>query len=100
MTYYSVLAVTPTSEDWIPGYIESASRLVAQHGGKYLARTSSHERLEGEGEDAALRVLIEWPSKEAAVAFMNDPAYRPHLKSRTAGSISHHFLIEGKDDLG
>ena len=45
MAYYSVLAVTPTNEDWIADYIEPANTLVAQHGGKYLARTSSHERL-------------------------------------------------------
>ena len=99
MSYYSVLAVTPTSEDWIPDYIGPTNALVARHGGKYLARTASHERLEGEGEDVALRVIIEWPSKEAAQAFMNDPAYLPHLKARTAGSDSHHFLIEGRDDL-
>jgi uncharacterized protein (DUF1330 family) len=99
MTYYSVLAVTPTNEDWIPDYIGPANNLVAKHGGKYLARTSSHERLEGEGESAALRIIIEWPSKEAAQAFIKDPEYVPHLKARTAGSISHHFLIEGKDDL-
>lgn len=99
MAYYSVLAVTPTSEDWIPDYIGPANALVAKYGGKYLARTSSHERLEGEGEDAALRIIIGWPSKEAAVYFMNDPEYLPHLKARTAGSISHHFLIEAKDDL-
>jgi len=99
MTYYSVLEVTPTSEDWIPDYIEPANRLVAQHGGKYLARTSSHERLEGEGAGAALRIIIEWPSKAAAVAFMSDPDYVPHLHARTEGSTSHHFLIEGKDDL-
>ena len=99
MPYYSVLAVTPTREDWIPEYIGAANKLVAQHGGRYLARTASHERLEGEGEDAALRIVIEWPSREAAVGFMNDPAYAPHLKARTAGSNSHHFLIEGKDDL-
>ena len=99
MTYYSVLAVTPTKEDWIPDYIGPANALVAQHGGKYLARTASHARLEGEGEDAALRIIIEWPSKEAAEAFMSDPAYRPHLEARTAGSNSYHFLIEGKDDL-
>jgi len=55
MSYYSVLAVTPTNEDWIPDYVGPASTLVAQHGGKYLART--------------------------------------------AGSTSHHLLIEGKDDL-
>ena len=63
------------------------------------ARTPSYERLEGEGEGAALRIIIEWPSKEAAEAFMDAPAYQPHLKARTAGSNSHHFLIEGKDDL-
>jgi len=30
---------------------------------------------------------------------MSDPGYMPHRKVRTAGSNSHHFLIEGKDDL-
>ncbi|MEM6254247.1 MAG: DUF1330 domain-containing protein [Cyanobacteria bacterium P01_D01_bin.156] len=99
MAYYSVLAVTPTAEDWIPGYLPIANTLVAKHGGKYLARTASHERLEGEGEEAALRIILEWPSKEAALAFMKDPDYLPHLQARTAGSNSHHFLIEGKDDL-
>lgn len=99
MAYYSVLDVSPTSEEWIPGYVGPASALVAQHGGKYLARTTHHERLEGEGENAALRVIIEWPSKEAAMAFMNDPAYAPLLKTRATGSISNHFLIEGKDQL-
>jgi hypothetical protein len=41
MTYYSVLDVTPTSEDWIPAYIGPTNALVAKHGGKYLTRTSS-----------------------------------------------------------
>ncbi len=97
--YYSILDVTPTNEDWIPDYIEPANKLVAQYGGKYLARTSSHERLEGDGESAALRIIIEWPSREAALAFMQDPNYVPHLKARTSGSKSNHFLIEAKDDL-
>lgn len=99
MTYYSVLAVTPTNEDWIPDYIGPANSLVAKHGGKYLARTASHEQIEGEQRPAALRIILEWPSKEAAMNFMNDPEYMPHLKARTAGSESFHYLIEGKDDL-
>ena len=99
MAYYSVLAVTPTDDAWVADYLPAANALVAKHGGKYLARTASHERLEGEGDDAALRIILLWPSKEAAVAFMNDPDYVPHLKARTDGSESHHFLIEGTDDL-
>ncbi|MEM1323218.1 MAG: DUF1330 domain-containing protein [Bacteroidota bacterium] len=99
MAYYSVLDVTPTTEDWIPAYIGPANKLVAQYGGKYLARTANHERLEGKGEGAALRIIIEWPSKEAAVNFMNDTTYAPHLNARTAGSTSNHYLIEARDDL-
>ena len=99
MTYYSVLAVTPMTDEWVASYNGSANALVAKHGGRYLARTANHERLEGEGDSAALRILIEWPSQDAAKAFMADPQYLPHLKARTAGSISHHFLIEAKDDL-
>ena len=99
MAYYSVLEVTPTTDDWIPAYLGPANALVAQYGGQYLARTSSHERLEGVGEPVALRIIIHWPSKAAAMNFMNDPQYVPHLKARTAGSQSHHYLIEAKDDL-
>lgn len=99
MSYYSILAVTPTTEEWIPDYIAPASKLVAKHGGKYLARTATHEQIEGEKEDAALRIIIKWPSKEAATAFMDDPEYAPHLKARTAGSNSFHFLVRATDDL-
>lgn len=99
MAYYSVLAVTPTDQDWIPDYLPTANRLVAKHGGVYLARTTQHEQVEGEDRPAGMRILLEWPSKEAAQNFMKDPEYRPHLDARHAGSESVHFLIKGQDDL-
>ena len=97
--YFSVLEVTPTTQDWVPDYIGPANALVTKHGGRYLARTTRHERLEGAGQDPALRIIIQWPSSQAAKDFMGDPEYLPHLQARTAGSISHHVLIEGSDDL-
>lgn len=99
MTYFSVLDVTPTSNDWVADYIGPANKLTAKYGGKYLARTASHEQVEGEQKEATLRIIIQWPSKQAALDFISDPEYAPHLKARTAGSISNHYLIEGKDDL-
>lgn len=99
MTYYSILAVTPTNDDWVSDYIGPANKLVAHYGGKYIARTSSHEQIEGTDAPAALRILIEWPSRQAALDFMADPDYAPHLAARTAGSDSFHWLVEGKDDL-
>jgi uncharacterized protein (DUF1330 family) len=99
MPSYSVLAVTPITNDWQARYIEEASAIVAAYGGKYIARTSNHETLEGDGEEAALRIIIAWPSTQVAKTFMADPAYLPLLKARTQGSVSHHVLIEGMDDL-
>ena len=100
MTAYSVLEVTPHNDDWIEDYLPTANRLVKKHGGKYLARTSRHEVIEGEAPaEVALRIVIEWPSMEAAKAFENEPEYQPHLKERLANSRSYHALIEGKDDL-
>lgn len=54
MPHYSILAGTPTTEDWI--------------------------------------------SKEAALAFMNDPGYAPHLAARTSGSTSNHDLIKSGEN--
>ena len=99
MTYYSVLDVTPTNDDWIESYLPTANKLIKAHGGKYLARTESHEQIEGDKVDVGLRILIEWPSKEAAMNFETDPEYLPHLRERLANSTSHHFLVEAKDDL-
>lgn len=99
MTHYSVISATPTSDTWIPAYLEGVGPLVAKHGGRFLARTASHERLEGTGATPALQVLIEWPSKEAADAFYADPAYAPHLKARLAGSEGSWFSVAGQDDF-
>ena len=99
MAFYSVLDVTPKNEEWIAAYLPAANALVAKHGGRYLARTANHEQVEGGSAPAALRIILEWPSQAAAKAFMADADYAPHLAARTEGSVSHHFLIEGKDDL-
>jgi len=99
MPYYSLIHSTPTSEAWIPSYVESVGDIVARHGGTYLIRTMNYERLEGEGENPAAFILIKWPTKDDGIAFMEDPEYKPFLKSRLEGSISHHFLIDGNDEF-
>ena len=99
MAYYAVVLLTPKSEAWVPDYVAAVTPLLAKHGGKYLARTASHERLAGTGPNPGLIVLIEWPSKESAEAFYRDPAYQSHLQSLLGGDASDLFIVEGKDDL-
>jgi uncharacterized protein (DUF1330 family) len=99
LSHYSIVAVTPSNEDWIPDYLAAVGPLVAQHGGRYLARTASHEHVEGDDASPGLLVIIEWPGKEAADGFYRDPVYAPHLSARPAGSESHWYSVAGKDDF-
>lgn len=99
MAHYSIISITPTNEEWIPAYLEAVGPLIAKHGGKFLARTASHERIEGTGPNPTFQAIIEWPSQEAAEAFYSDPAYEPHKAARLAGSESHFFSVAGKDDF-
>ena len=99
MAHYSVFFVTPTTEAWIADYLPVVTETVAKHGGKYLARTASHERVEGSGASPGVIVIVEWPSRDAANAFYEDPGYEPHLKARLAGAVNEAFLVEGKDDF-
>jgi uncharacterized protein (DUF1330 family) len=69
VSHDTVVAITPTSTSSIPSYLETVGSLVARHGGRYLARTARHERLEGEGEVPACTTIVEWPSRDAANAF-------------------------------
>ncbi len=48
MKYYSVAQIEITEQSWIPAYVKNVTRLVEQRGGRYLARTSRIEKLEGE----------------------------------------------------
>lgn len=99
MTHYSVVSVTPRSDSWIAPYLSAVGPLVEKHGGKFLARTASHQSFEGSGPAPALQVILEWPSKEAEAAFYADPGYRDHLAARLKGSESAWSSIEGKDDF-
>jgi len=42
-------------------------------------------------------VIVEWPSKEAAVAFYESEEYRPYRQKRIAGARNEFFLVAGED---
>ena len=99
MPHYSVVFVTPTTDAWLPDYLANVMPLLQKHGGRYLARTQSHEQLEGSDPSPDVIAIVEWPSKAAADAFYAEPAYQPHLQARLAGATNTWFSVEGKDDF-
>jgi len=97
MKYYAVVRVKLIDDSWVEEYVPAVTALVHKHGGKYLARTMTMERVEGDVELPSLFVVLEWPSKEAAQAFYSDPEYQPYLQSRLAGAENDFVLVAGED---
>jgi uncharacterized protein (DUF1330 family) len=95
--YYSVAEIEITNQSWIPAYVENVTRLVEQGGGRYLARTSKIEKLEGERKVPQVFLIIEWPSKDVAKAFYECEEYRPYRQSRIEGATNEFLLVAGED---
>ena len=69
-------------------------------GSVIAARTSRIEKLEGERPRPQVLLLIEWPSREAALAFYESDEYRPYRQRRLAGARNELALVPGEDVTG
>src|SRR5258708_22964177 len=97
MKYYAVAEIEITDGSWVSAYVKNVTKLVERYGGRYLARTSRMEKLEGERPKPQVFLIIEWPSEEAEKAFYESDAYKPYLQSRKQGSKGDFILVAGED---
>lgn len=97
MKYYCVVEVETTDPSWVPAYVQNVTKLVEARGGRYLTRTSTLEKIEGVRALPQILVILEWPSKEMAMAFYDSEEYRPYRESRIAGGKNEFLLVAGDD---
>jgi uncharacterized protein (DUF1330 family) len=97
MKYYSIGELEIADPTWILEYVSNVTRQVEERGGRFLARTGKLEKIEGERKAPQILVIIEWPSKESAMAFYQSEEYRPYREKRIAGGRNEFFLVAGED---
>ena len=100
MTAYLIADIKITDDKWVPAYAAKVHDFVHKHGGKYLARSGNVKTLEGKPLTTSLIALMQFPSAEAAGAFVNDPEYAPLVAARQRGSESRFQLIDDTDLAG
>ena len=91
---YIVGQVTVHNPEGYAKYAQHVPSTLALHGGKYLVRGGNSTQLEG-AEQGNRKVVIEFPSREAAVAWYNSPEYQAILPHRKANSEGHIGLMDG-----
>jgi len=97
MKFYSVAEIDIIDASWVSEYVRDVTKLVEKYGGRYLARTSNVEKIEGERNAPQIFLIIEWTSRDVALAFYNSAEYEPYRKNRINGTKSELALVAGED---
>ncbi|AXI41685.1 DUF1330 domain-containing protein [Sulfitobacter sp. SK011] len=90
---YWIAFVTVTDPDAYAGYQHHAPAAFAKYGARFLARGGDAATLEGELWQR--HVVIEFDSKEQAVACYNSPEYQSARRHRSNACNANIVIVEG-----
>lgn len=78
-------------------YTDRVPAIIAEHGGKILARGGKYRIMEGP-ETFHRFIVIEFPTMEAAIGCFESPAYQEAAKFRRSGAgIVENVIVESVD---
>ena len=100
MKYYAYGDITLKHREWVKEYLGSVNSFIERHGGRVLSRTTKMEKLEGTRALPTNVILVEFPDRQSAFDFLEDPAYQPLRKLRMDGADSEFTLFPAEDLVG
>lgn len=94
MAAYVILDIEVTDPALYDEYKKLAPAAVTAYGGKYLARGSRVEALEGDWQPSRV-VVLEFPTCEQAHAWADSPEYAPAKALRQRAATTRAILLQG-----
>ena len=94
MKAYIVGDITVRDPERYKQYVARAPHFVAKHKGKYLVRGGEVTAMEGDWSPSRM-VVLEFPSKQHALAFAQDPEYLEIAVNRKEATSSKLIIVEG-----
>jgi uncharacterized protein (DUF1330 family) len=94
MSVYMIIDITVHNSEAYKEYVKLASSFIEKHEGKYLVRGGKTEVREGTWEPGRI-IVLEFPSRSEATAFLDDPEYQPIAAIRHAAATTNLVVVEG-----
>ena len=94
MTAYVVAEIEILNPAGYKEYTTTVPATIAKYGGRFLVRGGTAEVLEGDWPERR-RVIIEFPSLDAAKRWWNSPDYEKPKAKRRANSNGRLLLLDG-----
>jgi uncharacterized protein (DUF1330 family) len=95
MAVYALVELEITNMEAMEPYIQGVPALITAHGGKYLVRAGATEVAEGRLGEYPLKVILEFPSMDAAKAWYESPEYQALLPYRTNNAKCNVVWVDG-----
>jgi uncharacterized protein (DUF1330 family) len=90
---YVISRIDITDPEAYARYAAAATKAIAAHGGRALARGGRHEALEGRAR--ARNVVLEFESYDAAKAYFHSAEYQAARAMRQGAAEIEMVLVEG-----
>ena len=97
MTYYVYGDIYLKHTEWVDEYLRNINSFIERHKGIVLSRSINMEKVEGDREIPSNVILVEFPNREAALNFFNDPTYQSLRKLRLEGATSEFTMFPSED---
>ena len=94
MKAYLVLDLSVNDFGGFRKYIAEIPAFIAKHSGKYIVQGVEPTIMEGDWRPERM-VVIEFPARENAEAFLSDPACQDLFRVRHATTTSKLILVDG-----
>jgi uncharacterized protein (DUF1330 family) len=95
MPAYVIAAVNDAwDQEKLAEYRERNTDVVAEHGGRFVARGGAQELLEGDWEPKRI-VIIEFPDMDAARGWYHSDGYAPLRELRRSASVTDIVIVDG-----
>jgi uncharacterized protein (DUF1330 family) len=100
MTFYALNLFDLAENDLYRSYSRRSPGAVAKHGGRVVALGRLEDALSGDAEPRRVMILVEWPSKRAFRAFLDDPELADLHPLREGGTRNYlWWTYERLEDL-
>jgi len=96
MKAYLVLDFSIHDLEGFRPYVETVPSYIARHGGKYVVRGTEPRTIEGDWQPERM-VIIEFPSRQNAEHFLEDPEFKELAKIRHRTTTSKLVLVDGAE---
>ena len=95
MPVYALVELAVSNREGLSAYVEAVPATIAAHGGRYLVRGGNPEVVEGSLGEFPRKVILEFPTMEAAKRWYDSEEYQAILPHRTQHSKCNFIWLEG-----